>query len=112
MKKIDVYDPPMCCSSGVCGPSVDTKLVEIQGVLSALKAKGLEVNRYNLGHQPDKFANNQEVLKAMGDAGENLPIIMIDDKICFKGGYPSKEELYQALGVKIESTNIKSLKVL
>jgi len=27
MKTIEIFDPAMCCSSGVCGPSVDPKLV-------------------------------------------------------------------------------------
>jgi len=27
-KKIDVYDPAMCCSTGVCGPDVDDSLTD------------------------------------------------------------------------------------
>jgi hypothetical protein len=27
MTKLEVYDPAMCCSTGVCGPEVDPALV-------------------------------------------------------------------------------------
>ncbi|HDH53272.1 MAG TPA: arsenic metallochaperone ArsD family protein, partial [Nitrospirae bacterium] len=27
--KVEIYDPAMCCSSGMCGPSIDPALVKI-----------------------------------------------------------------------------------
>jgi len=56
--KIEVYDPPMCCSSGVCGPSVAPALPRFAGDLKWLKAQGVEVARHNLAQQPLAFANN------------------------------------------------------
>lgn len=29
--KIEVFDPPMCCSSGVCGPAVDPVFPRFDG---------------------------------------------------------------------------------
>ncbi|MDH3390414.1 MAG: arsenic metallochaperone ArsD family protein, partial [Desulfobulbaceae bacterium] len=28
MSGIEIYDPPMCCPTGVCGPNVDPELVQ------------------------------------------------------------------------------------
>ena len=99
MKKIEVYDPAMCCSSGICGSSVNPALTEIQSVLNSLKELGHEVHRYNLGHQPQNFSNNSKIIEAMGEKAENLPIVLIDGEVCFRGGYPSKQELYSKLEV-------------
>jgi len=27
--KLEVFDPPMCCSSGVCGPNVDKRNIKV-----------------------------------------------------------------------------------
>jgi len=56
--KIEVYDPPMCCSSGVCGPRVDPVLPRFAGDLKWLQEQGIEVARHNLAQQPLAFANN------------------------------------------------------
>ena len=32
------FDPPMCCSTGLCGPSVDDRLVQLQADIEAMKA--------------------------------------------------------------------------
>ena len=90
---LKVYDPAMCCSTGVCGPSVDTKLVKLASDLSFLKAQGIEVERFNLGHQPDAFANDPLVLEAMGPEAENLPLFVVDGEIKAKATYPCRSEL-------------------
>lgn len=36
---LEVFYPPMCCSTGVCGPKVDTKLVQFSADLEWLKAR-------------------------------------------------------------------------
>ena len=36
--KIDIYDPPMCCSSGLCGPTLDPMLVRVNDALMAKEA--------------------------------------------------------------------------
>ena len=37
MAKLTVYDPPMCCSTGVCGPAVDPVLPRVTADLDWLK---------------------------------------------------------------------------
>ncbi len=29
MSVIEIFDPAMCCSTGVCGPSIDTELMRV-----------------------------------------------------------------------------------
>lgn len=94
MAKIEVYDPPMCCSSGVCGPSVDKRLVEFSAALDWLKSRGVEVARYNPTQQCDAFVSNAAVVKTINERGsESLPLILVDGEIASMGGYPDREEL-------------------
>ena len=54
MTKLEVFDPPMCCSSGVCGPKVDPVLPRFAADLEWMKSQGVAVSRYNLAQLPGK----------------------------------------------------------
>ena len=56
MKKLEVYDPAMCCSTGVCGPEVDPVLVTFAADLKWVAEQGVIVQRFNLGQEPQAFA--------------------------------------------------------
>lgn len=93
MKTIQVYDPPMCCSTGICGPDVDPDLVNFAAMLSQLANAGVKVERYNLGQQPMAFAQNEAVKQALQTEGvEVLPLIYLDGEVYMKGRYPSHDE--------------------
>lgn len=93
MKTITVYDPAMCCSSGVCGPDVDPILPRFAGLLAQLRGYGIRVERYNLAQQPVAFAQNREVRAILEQEGpEALPLIYIDGNLEFKGRYPETQE--------------------
>jgi hypothetical protein len=103
MKKIEVYDPAMCCSTGVCGPNVDPKLVQFAADLEWLKGKGVQVLRYNLAQQPDKFANCKPVTDAMALAGDLcLPLILVNGVIVSRNVYPERSNLAELAGLKTE----------
>lgn len=93
MKSLQIFDPAMCCSTGVCGPSVDQKLVRLAADVAFLKSQGIAVERYNLGHQPDAFAANPLILNEMGSEAENLPIFVIDGEVKAKATYPDRQEI-------------------
>ncbi len=94
MKKITIYDPAMCCSTGVCGTDIDPKLVEFANALNVLKVNSIVVERYNLAQEPAAFVENAEVQTYLQTEGaDKLPLIFIDDTEKFKGKYPSTEEL-------------------
>ena len=96
MKTITVYDPPMCCSSGVCGPEVDPVLTRVAGMLAQIEGAGVAVERYNLAQQPMAFAKNTEVRAVLDKEGtEALPLFFVDEECLFKGRYPEAEERAQ-----------------
>jgi hypothetical protein len=99
---LKIYDPAMCCSSGVCGPSVDPVLARFAGTLKfAPTQPGIQVERYNLGQEPQAFVENAQVRSMLGNGGEKrLPFIFINDHLWLQGQYPSREELLDALKIK------------
>lgn len=101
MKKIQVYDPPMCCSTGVCGPSVDEKLIYFSADLDWLKGQGFLVERYNLSQQPGEFVKNSLITSTIEKEGNGcLPIILLDGTIIHKGAYPARNELAVLVGMQ------------
>lgn len=94
MKKLEVFDPPMCCSSGVCGPKVDPALPRFAGDLEWVKMQGVTVARYNLAQQPMAFAENATVREALEKEDVAcLPLILVDGKIVSRAAYPAREAL-------------------
>ena len=92
--KISVYDPPMCCSTGVCGPAPDPELVRVAADLERLAAKGTVVTRYNLARQAQAFLEQDEVRKLLQEKGpEILPVIVVDGRVRLTGRYPAAREL-------------------
>jgi arsenite methyltransferase len=84
--KIQVFDPPMCCSTGICGPGVDPALVTFSADLDWLKRQGIEVERYNLSQQTQAFVSNATVAAALKkDGNDCLPLILVDGKIASQG---------------------------
>lgn len=99
MKTIQVYDKPMCCSTGICGPQVDPVLPRFAADLDWLKAQGHQVERYNLAQQPQAFIQNADVHQALATQGTNcLPLIVVDGRIVSRGEYPARETLSQWTG--------------
>lgn len=110
MNRIEVFDPPMCCSTGICGPKVDPVLLSFAADLHWLAGQGVAVERYNLAQQPQAFASSEVVRVAMErDGTECLPVILANGSIVSKGSYPKREELARLAGVKLEQTPEESL---
>lgn len=99
MKKLEVFDPAMCCSTGVCGVDVDPVLAQFAADLKWVEENGVAVQRYNLGQEPQAFAANAAVVKEMEAGMERLPILAIDGQIASTGLYPSRAQLAQKLGL-------------
>jgi hypothetical protein len=101
MTKLAVYDPPMCCSTGVCGPAVDPVLPRITADLDWLKRQGVQVERYNLAQQPQAFASNPTVRAALREQGNDcLPLILVDGRVVSRGTYPERTELARLAGIE------------
>ena len=103
MNKIEVFDPPMCCSTGVCGPSVDPALARFSSDLHWLANQRIAVERYNLAQQPQAFAANEAVKTALQQFGnECLPLILLNGVIVSKGTYPTRDELARLTGAEAD----------
>ncbi|MGE9293549.1 MAG: arsenite efflux transporter metallochaperone ArsD [Puniceicoccales bacterium] len=99
MKKLEIYDPALCCSTGVCGPSPDSALSEFASALKLLRDKA-EAVRYNLAQEPGAFAANPLVKGILErDGTEALPVVLVDGKLVMTGVYPSAVQLKQLLGL-------------
>lgn len=100
MKKMAIYEPAMCCSTGLCGVGVDPELLRVSTLLNNLKKKGVVVERYNLSSAPGEFIKNEAVnayINAKGASG--LPVVTVDGQIMLEGRYPSNEEFASLLGL-------------
>ncbi|ROR29135.1 arsenical resistance operon trans-acting repressor ArsD [Mobilisporobacter senegalensis] len=98
MKKMQIFEPAMCCSTGICGVGVDPELLRISTVLNTLEKNGIKVDRFNLSNAPDEFIKNQTINKFINEKGvEELPAIMVDDEIVLTGRYPKNEEFVKIL---------------
>ncbi|WP_088187977.1 MULTISPECIES: arsenite efflux transporter metallochaperone ArsD [unclassified Desulfosporosinus] len=102
MKKMQIFEPAMCCSTGLCGVGVDTELLRISTVLNSLKKNGVEVDRFNLTNAPMEFVNNKAVNDLLQTKGvEQLPATVLDGEILITGRYPSNEEFAKLLNIPI-----------
>jgi len=99
MKKLEIYEPAMCCSTGVCGIEVDPVLVQFAADLQWLAEQGVEVARHNLSQQPQAFAANPEVVKEMEAGIDRLPIVVVDGHVASTGVYLSRGQLAQKFGL-------------
>lgn len=102
MATIQVFDPPMCCSTGICGPSVDPALPRFAADLDWLKRQGMTVERYNLSQQPADFVANPTVTDALKRFGNDcLPLILVDGRIVSRGSHPERAELARLAGLEV-----------
>ena len=109
MKRMSIYEPAMCCDTGVCGVNVDPELVRISTVINNLKKNGITIERYNLSSEPMAFVNNNKVKDVLDKNGiDRLPLILVDDDIVIEGRYPKNEEIMELLQISkdyLESSN-------
>lgn len=100
MKKISIFEPPLSNATGGCGVIVNPELLRITGIISALRNKGIEAERYNYVIDFKKFEENSIVKDFIEKNGvEKLPLVLVDDKIIKAGGYPTKEEIAEWLDI-------------
>jgi hypothetical protein len=95
---VELFDPPMCCPSGLCGPSLDQTLLDVNEMIMTLQRENLRVERYQMTSNPNAFLSNTEVMKLVREKQmEALPIIVVRGKVIKVGAYPSVDEIRAAL---------------
>jgi hypothetical protein len=97
-RKIIIYESAICCSSGVCGPTPDQALLDLQNALEEIKKIGSEVERYSITQSPKKFRENPQVIRLIQEQQlKALPITTFNGNVVKSGSYPTLEELKNLL---------------
>ena len=100
MSTIQIFDPALCCSTGVCGVDVDQQLVGFSADVDWAKQNGAQIERFNLAQQPLAFAKNPVVKGFLERSGaEALPLILVDGEVALAGRYPNRAELVRWAGI-------------
>lgn len=108
MSAIQIFDPALCCSTGVCGVDVDQQLVSFSADLDWAKQLGAQIERFNLAQQPMAFAENAVVKSFLERSGqEALPLILVDGEFALAGRYPNRTELARWAKIEVAAVDAK-----
>ncbi len=96
--RVEIFDPPMCCPTGVCGPTIDPALLDVNEMILALQNDGISVVRYQMASHAQAFVNNREVFRLVREKQlAALPITVVNQQILKVGSYPTLAEVRAAL---------------
>lgn len=108
MKSIEIFDPAMCCPTGLCGPNINPDLMRMAAAVEALKRKGVDIKRHNLRDEPQLYVSNKVVNDFLQKEGaEGLPVTLVDGVIAVEKGYPTSKQLSEWSGVNLDFIPIK-----
>ena len=94
MRKLEIYEPPMCCPTGVCGPAPDPALAKLQEDILRWKKVGVVVERLAINQVPQRFMANATVVDLLTREGQEvLPVALLDGKVVCKGKYPTYDQV-------------------
>jgi len=94
MTTIRVFEPALCCNTGVCGPDTDAALITFTADLGYAKEQGIDIERHNLANDPGAFVADPTALALLNAAGsDGLPLTVVDGVTVRTGTYPSRAEL-------------------
>lgn len=92
MRKLEIFEPPLCCPTGVCGPAPDPALAKLQESILRWKKAGIAVERVAINQAPQRFMANATVVDLLTREGQEvLPISLLDGRVVCKGEYPTDE---------------------
>jgi hypothetical protein len=95
---VEIFDPPMCCPTGMCGPSLDQTLLDVNDLAVALQAEGVSLERYQMASRPEAFLSNPEVMRLVREHDlQALPITLVKGRLIATGAYPTAAEVREAL---------------
>ena len=103
MKTIEIFDPAMCCPTGLCGTNIDPNLMRIAVIVDNLKKKGINITRHNLKDEPQIYVTNTKVNELLQSKGvEALPITLVDGEVAVIGSYPTTKQMSEWSGVNLD----------
>jgi hypothetical protein len=96
--KVELFDPPMCCPTGLCGPTLDQTLLDVNQMVRDLNVDGVGVERYQMASHPQVFLKHPGVMSLVRELGmDTFPITVVRGRIVKTGAYPSRGEIDEAL---------------
>ena len=107
-KTVKIYDPALCCPTGICGVNIDPELIRISIVLDNVKRKGMNIERFNLRDHPQVYVDTKVINDfLMKEGAEKLPATTVDGEIEVVGAYPSNKQISQWLDIPEEELTVK-----
>src|SRR5688572_13317558 len=58
---VELFDSPMCCSTGLCGPTVDQTLLTVNEMVMTLQSEGISVERYQMTNHHQKLRRTRRL---------------------------------------------------
>ena len=105
MPTIRIYEPALCCDTGVCGVDLDQSLVTVTADIRSLQEMGADITRHNLASDPTAFTNNETVRAFMHTVGsKGLPLTVVDGVTVSTGSYPTRQALLDLAGLGAPET--------
>ena len=103
MKTIEIFDPAMCCPTGLCGTNIDPNLMRIAVVVDTLKKRGVNITRHNLKDEPMIYVTNTKINDLLQSKGvEVLPITLVDGEVAVTGEYPTTKQMAEWSGINLD----------
>jgi hypothetical protein len=97
---VEIFDPPMCCPTGLCGPTLDQTLLDVSEMIQNLQGRTISVQRYQMTSHPQAFLSNPEVMRLVREQQmEALPITVVHGKVIKSGAYPTLAEIEASLSM-------------
>jgi hypothetical protein len=95
---VQIFDPPMCCPTGLCGPALDQTLLDVSEMVLQLQVEGIEVERFQMTSHPQAFLNDAEVMRLIREKQmEALPVTVVNGQVIKTGVYPILSEIKAGL---------------
>ncbi len=111
--QLQVFDPPMCCTTGVCGPEPDPALAQFSSDLQWVESRGVPVERFSLSREPEAFVRTPAVVDALRRLSTAaLPLVLLDGAIVSEGAYPSRDVIATKLGLTADRTRAGLLPIV
>jgi hypothetical protein len=91
---VEIFDPPMCCPTGLCGPTLDQTLLDVNEMILSLQTDGMQVARYQMTSDPQAFLNNPDIMRLVREQQmAALPITIVRGRVIKVGEYPTQTEI-------------------
>lgn len=102
MKTIEIFDPAMCCPTGLCGPNINPNLMRIAAAVQFLQKQGVNITRHNLRDEAALYVSHAVVNEYLQERGaDGLPVVLVDGAIAVAGEYPTNEQLTEWTGITL-----------